>query len=259
MHSDIPNGKFENVRFTIDRNTAATGIGSNIFATSLHPCLELCQSRKNNETLKLPEIFVENCIGNFSFTHGIFNHSICTSPKEILCSPSVSPIPGFNLNLNISQIDELGNSVGDLFVLTAKIENTTSVMMNHPVIQWNSTQIHGEPGESGVIIIENIAPIVRRKNVSFRLDNCPPGFTVQNKSCKCSYDNTDHRYDGITDCQQNAAWITLEHWVGYIEGNSQKTDSILAAVFQSYVHTKTSVYEMDGIFIHFRKKSWKVW
>ena len=77
-------------------------------------------------------------------------------------------------------------------MLTAKIENTTSVTINHPVIQ-NSTQIHGEPGESGVIIIENIAPIVRKKNVSFTLDNCPPGLTVQNKTCRCSYDDADHR------------------------------------------------------------------
>ena len=43
LYSD---SKFNNVSFTFDRNTAATGIGSNIFATSLHPCLELCQYQK---------------------------------------------------------------------------------------------------------------------------------------------------------------------------------------------------------------------
>ena len=45
LYSD---SKFNNVNvsFTFDRNAAATGIGSNIFATSLHPCLELCQYQK---------------------------------------------------------------------------------------------------------------------------------------------------------------------------------------------------------------------
>ena len=221
LYSDSPNGKFKNVSFTFDRNTAATGIGSNIFATSLHPCLELCQYQKQNETLTLPEIFTEDCIGNFSFTQGIFNHSICTSPQAINCSSSVYPIPGFHLDLDISQIDELGNSVGDMFVLMAKIESTTYVATNHPVIQ-NSIQIYGVPEDTGAIYIENVAPIVRKKKVSFTLANCPPGLTVQNNTCRCSYDDVNHRYYGITDCQQNAAWITLEHWVGYICGKESE-------------------------------------
>ena len=62
-------------------------------------------------------------------------HCICTCPQETHCSSSDSPISGFHIDLNIFQIDELGNSVEDMFTLLAKIRSTTSVTINHSVIQ----------------------------------------------------------------------------------------------------------------------------
>ena len=37
------------------------------------------------------------------------------------------------------------------------------------------------PEESDAIVIENVALIVRKKQVNFTLANCPPGFTLQIK------------------------------------------------------------------------------
>ena len=56
--------------------------------------------------------------------------------------------------------------------------------------------------ESDAIVIENVAPIVRKKQVNFTLANCPPGFMLQIKICKCLYDSANYLgiISGITDC-----------------------------------------------------------
>ena len=212
-------GTFENVTLRFDNNVAHTGIGLNIFASSLAPCLGLCQYKlKAKKTLDTHSIFTSNCIGNFSFAQGIDHGSIATSPLAISCSPCHhQPIPGFPLHMNITQIDEMGNNVGDIFLLTATLNNvSTDVSLEQLTVLQNSVILHGTPGQSGVISIQNVGPIVRKVSISFVLDYCPPGFTVQEKACKCSNYKDSDRYFRISACQDNSALITLGFWVGYI-------------------------------------------
>ena len=217
---------FQNITLKFDENRAFNGIGNNIFATSLAPCLEQCRYNAY-KNLVTKDIFTIDCIGNVSFEQGIYNSSIATAPLEIDCVSCIcQPIPGFPFHLNITLIDEMGNDVKDMYILIAKLQNSSSkVSLAHPIIVQNSVTLHGKPGESGeIVIIENSTPIIRKHSLKFTLANCPPGFTVQDGStCTCSELNKTSRYFGIPSCRSNAALITLGHWVGYIGNESEDT------------------------------------
>ena len=219
-------GYFHNSTLRFDENRASNGIGNNIFATSLAPCLEQCQYYVNNN-ITTKDIFTTDCIGNVRFEQGTSNGSIATAPLKIDCISCICrPIPGFSFQLNITLIDEMGNDVKDMYILRAKLHNFTSeVSLAHQIIEQNSVTLHGKPGESGeIIIIENSTPITRKHSINFTLANCPPGFTVQEgNACTCSELNEISRYFGIPSCCGNAALITLGHWVGYIGNESEDT------------------------------------
>ena len=213
----------DNITLSFDNNLASTGIGHNIFSFSLFPCLGLCQYR-TQKPLGIADIFTVNCIGNFSFTKGIYNGSIATLPSSIGCSPcDYHPIPGFSFHMNISQTDELGNDVGELFPLTATIDNISDISFKHRTISQNTLTLYGSPGKSSIISIQNIAPIVRKSFINFTLGNCPPGFTLQDNVCKCSNSRETDRYFGIGRCQDNAALINIGYWVGYVGNESEDT------------------------------------
>ena len=205
-------------------NKAFTGIGNNIFATSFTPCLGLCQFRENRK-LTTKDIFTGKCIGNFHFSEGIHNGSISTIPRTInTLNSTYEPISGFPLYLNISQIDEMGNDVGKMFILEAYFPNTTEMFLDHETIMHNSISIYGKPGKSGTLCVKNVAPVIRRATINIKLANCPPGFTVQEgDACQCSVFKNSDRYSGISSCQNNAALITLGYWAGYIGNESEYT------------------------------------
>ena len=215
----------DNITLVFTGNKAFTGIGNDIYAISLAPCLGLCQFRIKKK-LTTAEIFKGKCIGNFSFSDGIYNGSISTIPQKIdSLNSTYGPIPGFPLHLNISQIDEMGNDVGKMFILKASLQNTTTKMsLNHATITHNSVIIYGNPGKSGALSVENVAPVIRRATIEFKLVNCPPGFTVQKgNACQCSAFITSDKYSGISNCENNAALITLGYWAGYIGNESEDT------------------------------------
>ena len=228
-------GYFHNITFRFDENRAFTGIGNNIFATSLAPCLEQCEYNAN-KNLMTEDIFTTDCIGNVSFEQGVYNGSVATAPLKIDCVSCIyQPIPGFPFHLNITLIDEMGNDIKDMYILRAKLHNSTSkVSLAHQIIVQNSVTLHGKPGESGkIIIIESSTPIIRKHSINFTLANCPPGFTVQEgNTCTCSELNETSRYFGISACRGNAALITLGHWVGYIGDESE--DTLFTAICISY-------------------------
>ena len=212
---------YNNITLVFEGNSAATGIGKNIFATSLAPCLGICQYHEKRN-ISTQEIFDGSCIGKFIFDQGTGNGSIATCPQSIECANFYNPIPGFSLDLKITQIDEMGNNVGGMFILTAKLKNSTSTntSLEHLMIVQNSVTFRGIPGDSGEISIEISAPINRKKSVHFELANCPPGFTVQDKKCKCSAYDESRRYFGISTCHDKAALITLGYWAGYYDNDS---------------------------------------
>ena len=216
-----PHGK-ENITFHFNGNRASTKVGSNIFASSLAPCLGLCQYRAK-QNLSTADVFSHYCIGNFSYDEEAINSSsIATCPSTLeYPSSNIHPVPGIPLALNINQIDEMGNNINDLFLITAQLQPTIpGVSLEHAILMNHLITINGPPGKSGSLILQNNARMSRRMTLNFTLAHCPPGLTLQegNNICACSAFNDQQHYFGIS-CHSNAAMITLGFWTGYLGEN----------------------------------------
>ena len=207
----------KNISLHFAGNKASKQIGNDIFVSSLASCCKFCQSKTEN-------IFSSQCIGNYTFvkTGAPAGSSIATSPLILNTSSSYLELtPGLPHELNITQTDELGNP--DMFLVTADITAVTGLVAS--TIQNNTITIFGKPGTNGTIVLENNAPVVRRKHLDFFLFQCPPGFSLDSdNACTCSA-STAHNYFQMPSCHKNSALITHGFWVGYI-GNSSSEDTL---------------------------------
>ena len=219
----------KNISLYFAGNNASKQIGNDIFVSSLASCCKFCQSRfLNNVT---PEnIFFSQCIGNYTFvkTGAPAGSSIATSPLTLNTSLSCLKLtPGLSHDLKITQIDERGNDVIDLFHVTADTKVVTGLVSYvHFSIPKSLITVCGKPGTNGTIVLKNDAPVVRRKQLDFSLSQCPPGFSINSEyTCTCSA-STAHKYFEMPSCNETYfALITHGFWVGYI-GHSSSQDTL---------------------------------
>ena len=166
----IPQEKdYKNISLHFAGNKASRKFGNDIFVSSLALCCKYYQIWYT-EMITPENIFSSQCIGNYTFeTPG---NSIATSPSLLNTSSSnLELIPGFPHELNITQTDELGNDVVDMYIITAEI---TDVIGSLTTVHNNSITLCEKPETTGTIILENNAPVVRRKHFNFSLSQCPP-------------------------------------------------------------------------------------
>ena len=201
----------------------SASIGDSIFVTTLDSCLEICQ-QKLYRTMNISEMFSSSCIGNFQFANkDLPKRHISTCPKVINYPFStIHAVPGFSHNLNISQVDEMGNNVGDTFFLNANLDKTSKsrgIQIESPTLK-NFTVFFGKPGESGSLTIETSCQITQQIVINFTLIGCPPGFIFKNnKSCVFS----ENLYRGIATASGNSALMKPGYWAGYIGRESDET------------------------------------
>ena len=232
----IPHDKdYKNISLHFIGNKASKQIGNDIFVSSLASCCNFCHSR--TQILFTPMLIFsshDQCIGNYTFTNtGVSGSSIGTSPSLLNTSSSYLELtPGLPHELNITQIDELGNP--DVFPVTADIRALTGLVSSTFIaLQSNSITIFGEPETIGRIVLENNSLDIKRKHLSFSLTQCPPGFSFENdtNACVCSASNTNNRYFQMPNCSKNSALITHGFWVGYIGNSSQNALFTGACIF----------------------------
>ena len=195
--------------------------------SSLASCCKFCHSRLLGlQNVTAENIFSSQCIGDYSFVNtGVSGSSIATSPSLLNTSSSYLELtlPGLPHELNITQIDELGNA-SDLFHVNAEIEFFTGLVSRVHVVA-NKITLYGEPGSNGTIMLMNNAPIVGKKQLNFSLSWCPPGYSLQNEnSCICSAFNVSHKYFEMPLCtDKNSSLIAHGFWVGYIGNLSSES------------------------------------
>ena len=164
----IPQEKdYKNISLHFADNKASRKFGSDIFVSSLASCCKYCQI--GSAQMITPEnIFSSQCIGKYTFeTPG---NSIATSPSLLNTSSSnLELIPGLPHELDITQTDELGNDIVDMYIITAEITDVTESLTT---VHNNSITLCGKPGTTGTIVLENNAPVVRRKHLNFFLSHC---------------------------------------------------------------------------------------
>ena len=221
----IPQGKdYKNISLYFAGNKASREISNDIFVSTLASCCKYCQIW-SNETINARNVFEKQCIGDYTFVNtGVPGSSISTAPSQLNTSSSYLELtPGLPHQLNITQTDELGNDVVDMYIVTAEI--TTDVKKSLITVHNSSITLCEKPGTNGVVVFENNAPVVRREYCNFSISQCPPGFSLNSDNvCVCSA-FTGNKYFQMTNCDENSALITHGFWVGYI-GNSSSEDML---------------------------------
>ena len=216
---------YKNNSFHFFGNKATKQIGNDIFVLSLTSCCKFCQILYK-KSITPQNIFSSQCIGNYTFVKigAPAGSSIATSPLILNTSSSYLELtPGLPYKLNITQTDELGNP--DMLLVTADITAVTGLVTSTLVaVQNNQITLFGKPATTGIIVLENNAPVIRRKHLDFSLSQCPPGFSLDSdNACTCSASNTSRRYFQMPYCNKNSTLIVHGFWVGYIGNSSEDT------------------------------------
>ena len=139
-----------NLHFYFHENTAT--IGNDIYATSIASCNMLCSSRLQTAINDTSPFFNYICYGNFKLSNLNISKCVATSPINIIIDFQVVVMPGIAASLNITQFDEVGGNVSQLFPLTAKVQTSrhnAKVDSAYTVITKNSIILLGITGDEG--------------------------------------------------------------------------------------------------------------
>ena len=214
--------KTHDVTFTFINNTAHSGIGHSIFATTLLPCRRHSYGSHN---LSFEEIF-KKYFGNFSFVGHNDSYHIATSGKRLVVNSSLNITPGVVFRLNASVYDEGDHDVSSITVFRNSImqdSNSDSIIRLAKSYKYSSlseVKLYGLPGSTGKLLIktDNVQGI--STVVDIKIAHCPPGFVLSREEtqfvgCKCSQDE----YFGII-CRSLGAYIHKGYWAGYLDVNN---------------------------------------
>ena len=206
-------------------NNATSGIGHNIFASTLQPCVQLYQS---NTTA----LFTDGRMGTFNFSSSV-SHSVSTAPATLLLNEThLFPFPGLPYTMNVIQLDELNHSVTNLqlFPLSAtwlyktliKINLTHSIGHNYKII------FIGQVGDNGTLLLQT-TEYSAALYINVTLFQCPPGYIFQADTCHCSHSTNSLYYYGIPHCLENRnAVISTGTWAGYVKEEFATADCVVS-------------------------------
>ena len=220
-----------NVTFHFSKNSASSSIGTDIFVSSLQPCIGYCEF---NEIVNVTvtDLFTNSCIGHYSFDNKPLNNTkkhIATYPSRINAINYVSgPLqifPGIPFSLEFKLLDEVGNNVGKLFPPIIKLlpaGSPMSVKKGHEVATDNEVLILGKPNTKGKLVLQS--PGIK-KSFNIELMQCPSGYYATASTddsliqCTCGQD----RYNDIYCTSSFKLELTIGYWAGYIGNASEHT------------------------------------
>ena len=171
-----------NLHFYFHENTAT--IGNDIYATSIASCNMLCSSRLQTAINDTSPFFNYICYGNFKLSNLNISKCVATSPINIIIDFQVVVMPGIAASLNITQFDEVGGNVSQLFPLTAKVQTSrhnAKVDSAYTVITKNSIILLGINWRRGRCIIYGSLQPTTAQHVARSYGRCIN--VVTNSSC----------------------------------------------------------------------------
>ena len=209
-----------NISFVFVNNYAGVS-GSSIYSTSLYACYFFYRYTLRGHS---PKEFVDE-IGNFSFTNDIAElndkaewattgHHFKYTGKQVL-----KTLPGMNLILPLTVMDELHQTVkSDFFIQVS--DSNTSISVSNPYTANGSVVLLGTPNRTANLVISTqhtYRSIQYTMNVF--LSPCPPGYFYDNSTgtCQCSSSKEHKAYIGIVTCNYDnfTAIIKRGYWAGY--------------------------------------------
>ena len=192
---------------TFSNNSASSGLGHDIFISTLHPCLELYPRS---------DVF-------FHFLHfsSIRLGNKSTGPVEIkIPVTQLAPYPGIPYTLNIVQLDQFKNIITDLqrFPISATLLNNTVVKIDigYSIVNNYTIVFKGGSGANDTLLLQT-TEYNATLFVNVSLNQCLPGYIFQNGTCHCSH-STSLYYYGVLHCVEGKnAVIAGDLWAGYLE------------------------------------------
>ena len=221
-----------NATFHFNNNSASSSIGTDIFVSSLQPCIGFCEYNEG-VNVTVTDLFTNSCIGEYFFDSKLLTNTkkhIATYPSRINVINNIYPdpleiFPGIPVCLKFRLLDEVGNNVGKLFPPIIKLRpagSPMSVKQDHEVAVSNNIIILGKPNTKGELVLES--PGIK-KSFNIELIQCPPGYTTMTTDtddslieCVCHRD----RYHEV-HCSNSIFEITIGYWAGYIGNLSEYT------------------------------------
>ena len=217
--------KTKYVSFTFINNTAGSGIGHSIFATTLLPCRRSCRS--HILSFSLEEMLNKCTDAKFSFFghYDSNSHHIATSGKELHLkyNNTLKIIPGIVFPLNATVYDEGAHNVSSIAVFQSSIiqdNSNNKIKMAKSCIQSSLSEIKifGHPSSTGKLLVKLNGVQDVSIMVNIEVAQCPPGFALikgNTPSCSCG----ENEYLGIA-CRLSDAYIQKGYWAGYLDVNN---------------------------------------
>ena len=193
---------------TFSNNNACSGLGHDIFISTLQPCLTIYA-------------FLINFLHDLHFLSTRRNDK-STDPVQIKIPViQLTPYPGIPYTLNITQLDQFNNNVNlQRFPISAALLNNTVVKIDISYSIANNYTIvfKGGSGANDTLLLQTTTNEYAAKLlVNVSLSRCPPGYIFKNGTCHCSH-STNLYYYGILHCKEdNKAVIAGGLWAGYLE------------------------------------------
>ena len=144
---------------------------------------------------------------------------IATAPSRYTFPKSrYSTFPGEVLHLNISVYDNLNHSISEQTAFLARILSNTSSFggFNYRYVSHGYLDITGV-NSTLQVQFETIDPVVIQEQITVTLNECPPGFLLDQK-CYCL-----GQFHGYIHCDNTSFTSSIDRgvWLGPVEVNGQ--------------------------------------
>lgn len=191
--------------------------GHSIFLYSLSPCRSPTNDKSVEDTLK--------DIANIYFKDYKVNEvSTLASHYTNVSDVPTAYIPGKETNLNI-EVEDDTNTIVTQVTFHASLSGKSADIDLDPAYEFVSNGIIkfiGEPSSTATLsILINYRPDYQLSLV-IKLEDCPPGYVLDNRKCECSANTADKVFAGIKKCNLSTfqAIIIQGYWAGYINSSS---------------------------------------
>ena len=219
----LMHGLRNNLTINFNNNTAVAEISDDIFASTLHSCVELYGD--NATTL-----FKNGVMGDYL---SLTPQSVATAPVTLLINETqLLPYPGLSYNMSITQLDELNNDITNLqlFPLSATLLNKQSsslkIILTYSIANNYIIVFKGIVGDEDTLTLQS-NEYSATLSISVTLYQCPPGYIFLTDTCHCSYSIPNHYYYGIVHCLEDKnAVITTGLWAGYLQEKFVTADCV---------------------------------
>ena len=165
---------------------------------------------------------------------------IATAPSRYTFPKSrYSTFPGEVLHLNISVYDNLNHSISEQTAFLARILSNTSSFggFNYRYVSHGYLDITGV-NSTLQVQFETIDPVVIQEQITVTLNECPPGFLLDQK-CYCL-----GQFHGYIHCDNTSFTSSIDRgvWLGPVEVNGQTE---MLAGLSPYVYQASSKVQID--------------